>query len=93
MNHCSGILELLATHILNENSNGNSKPNYSNRDFMNACIIFQNALMDKMYDLQDAENIAQDDRLNMAENAGYELRRLIKTYTGLDTHQHENFLI
>jgi hypothetical protein len=42
--------------------------------------------------LQDAEDIAEDDRLNMAENAGYELRRLIKNYTGLDTHEHEKFL-
>jgi len=33
-------LEIIASDILIQNSNGAIKPNYSNRDFMNALIIF-----------------------------------------------------
>ena len=88
-------LEFIANDILEQNANakGNeNKPNYSNRDFMNAIIIFQTALMDKMYDNQDYDNMSVEDRYNMAESCGNELRKLIHTYTGLDTHEIEQFL-
>ena len=88
-------LEAIANDLLTQNAEakGNeNKPNYSNRDFMNAVIIFQTALMDKMYDLQVKENISSDDRLKMAESCGLSLRELIHTYTGLDTHKFEEFV-
>ena len=88
-------LEFIANDILEQNANakGNeNKPNYSNRDFMNATIIFQTALMDKMFDNQDYDNMSIDDRMNMAESCGNELRKLIHTYTGLDTHDVDKFL-
>jgi len=53
-------LELIANALLEQNSEakGNeNKPNSSNRDFMNSLIIFQTALMDKMYDTQNFDNM------------------------------------
>ena len=88
-------LEFIANDILEQNANakGNeNKPNYSNRDFMNATIIFQTALMDKMFDNQDYDDMSIEDRMNMAESCGKELRKLIYTYTGLDTHDVDKFL-
>ena len=88
-------MELLATEILNINADAVSnvnKPNFSNRDFMNAVIIFQNALMDKMYDNQNYDKMSIDDRIKMSESCGLDLRKLIHTYTGLDTHNIENFI-
>jgi hypothetical protein len=88
-------IELIATDILNQNSEavGNeNKPNYSNRDFMNCVIIFQNALMDKMYDNQDYDKMSLEDRMNMTFKCGEDLRKLIFTYTNLDTHIVEEFL-
>lgn len=88
-------LELIATDMLNENAKavGNeNKPNYSNRDFMNCVIIFQNALMDKMYDNQDYDKMSLEDRINMSVKCGQDLRKLIFTYTNLDTHKVEDFL-
>lgn len=88
-------LEIIANGLLEQNSNAKgdeNKPNYSNRDFMNAVIIFQTALMDKMFDNQNYDNMSIDDRLKMAESCGLELRKLIHTYTGLDTHKVEQFL-
>ena len=88
-------LEAIANDLLTQNAeaNGNeNKPNYSKRDFMNAVIIFQTALMDKMYDKQNSDKMNVDDRLNMAEKCGLDLRKLIQTYTGLDTHKFEEFI-
>ena len=59
---------------------------------MNALIIFQTALMDKMFDLQENEGVDIGDRVKMAESCGKELCKLIHTYTGLDTRKVEEFL-
>ena len=86
-------LEAIANDLLTQNAEakGNeNKPNYSNRDFMNAVIIFQTALMDKMYDNQSGMSL--DERMEMAERCGLDLRKLIQTYTGLDLHKFEEFL-
>ena len=88
-------LEAIANDLLNQNADakGNeNKPNYSNRDFINATIIFQTALMDKMYDNQDYDKMNIEDRIKMAESCGLELRKFIHTYTGLDTHKIEDFI-
>lgn len=82
-------LESIANDLLIQNA---EKPNYSNRDFLNTTIIFQTVLMDKMYDNQDFDNMSFDDRMKMAESCGLELRKLIHTYTGLDTHKIEELL-
>lgn len=86
-------LEAIANDFLTQNAEakGNeNKPNYSNRDFMNAVIIFQTALMDKMYDNQNGMSL--DERMEMAERCGLDLRKLIQTYTGLDLHKFEEFI-
>lgn len=88
-------LEVIANDLLTQNAEakGNeNKPNYTNRQFMNAVIIFQTALMDKMYDNQEYDKMDVENRLKMAESCGLDLRKLIHTYTGLDTHKFEDFL-
>jgi hypothetical protein len=85
-------LDVIATDILVQASEGACKPNYSNRDFINALIIFQTALMDKMYDNQDFDKMPMAERLKMAQSCGEELRKIVFTYTGLDTHKSEIFL-
>lgn len=67
-------------------SRSGKKPNYSNRDFMNAIIIFQEAMMDKMHDLQDDDKMNMAHREEMANMCGKEIRKMVKVYTGLDTH-------
>jgi hypothetical protein len=96
MRNHSETLEIIANDFLEQNCeidpNENPKPNYSNRDFMNAVIIFQTALMDKMFDNMDFDKMKLEERLKMAQSSGEELRKLIHTYTGLDTHKIEEFL-
>lgn len=81
-------IEKIAKQILAQEE----KPNYTNSDFVNATIIFQSALMDKMYDKQTFDKIDFDQRVQMAESCGLDLRNLINKYTGLDLHNLEQIL-
>jgi len=87
-------LEIIASDILDQNASekGAEKPNYSNRDFMITSLIFQTALMDKMYNNQDYDKMDLENRSKMATKCRLDLRKLIHTYTGLDTHKIEDFL-
>ena len=62
-----------------------TKPNYTNDGFRAAIKIFMSVLMDKIWELQQDEKINMDDRVKMVEQAGKDLRQLIKTYTDVDT--------
>ena len=87
-------IEIIANAIIEQRASekGVEKPNFSNRDFMNTLLIFQFALMDKMYDVQDSDKMSLENRGEMATKCGMDLRKLIHTYTGLDTHKVEDFL-
>ena len=88
-------LEALANSFLEQSVNaklGENKPNYTNRDFMNALIIFQNALMDKMFDNQNYLDMNYEERAEMAINCGNELRDSILKYTGLNPSNIDEFL-
>jgi len=50
------------------------------------CFIFSDVLADRITKLQIEEGIDMVDTKNMASEAGRELRKLIKTYTNIDTH-------
>lgn len=63
------------------------KPNYTKEGFRAAVKIFSSVLMDKIYELQEGEDIEFEDRCNMAQKAGEDLRKLVKTYTDIDTRK------
>ena len=83
------ILEYIANDYLEQNG---EKPNFTNRDFLNAVIIFQTALMDKLFDNQNYDKMGIENRMKMAEACGNDLRKFIHTYTNLDTHNINEFL-
>ncbi len=80
MNPYEPILNELSTAMLDT---AEIKPNYSNDALLDATIIFQTVLIDKVFDLMKKENI--ENKTAMVEACGKELRKLILTYTGLDT--------
>lgn len=63
------------------------KPNFSNDALLDATLIFQTVFMDKMFDCQNYDNMSFEDRCNMVKQSGAELKKLVHTYTGLDTHE------
>ena len=68
------------------------KPNFKNRDFLNASIVFNSVLVDKIYDNQDYIGMSMEERENMVTNYGNELKNIIEKYTGIDTFQVEHLL-
>jgi hypothetical protein len=84
MNPYEPILEEIAMGLLEV---AEIKPNYSDNAMLNATLIFQSVFMDKLFDNQDYDGMPMEDRMKMAQSAGEELRKLIHTYTGLDTRE------
>ena len=82
-------LEILATFYLENNG---IKLDFSKRDFMNAVIVFNTAIMDKLWENQEFDNMPMEEREKMAFKCGEDLRKLIFTYTNLDTHKIEEFI-
>ncbi|HAS91577.1 MAG TPA: hypothetical protein DCS12_04835 [Clostridiales bacterium] len=64
-----------------------TKPEFTNEALRAATKIFMSVLMDKMFDLQIKEKMTHKSAYEMATVAGEELRRLIKIYTDIDTHE------
>lgn len=63
------------------------KPNYPDEALRAASCIFFDVIMDKMYNLQDAENLDKETRIAMSEKCGEDLRQFVKTYCNIDTHE------
>ena len=84
MNTYEPILKEIASGMLETSE---IKPNFSNDALLDATLIFQTVLFDKVHDLQTDEKMKLKYGLEMAESLGNELKKLIKTYTNLDTHE------
>lgn len=61
------------------------KPEYTIQGFRAATKIFMSVILDKMWELQDWDKLAQYDREKMATKCGEDLRKFVKTYTDIDT--------
>ena len=89
----SPIIEEISFTISNFNYNKGIKPCYNKFDMFYASNIFMSVLMDKMWELQNFDKMSTNDRLNMAQKAGEELRKFIKTYANIDMYQLADELI
>lgn len=63
------------------------KPEFTTEGFRAAIFIFQSALLDKMFELQEKEKMSLEDSEIMAKNLGEELRNTVYRFTGIDTHK------
>lgn len=61
------------------------KPCYTEDGFRAACKIFISAVMDKMWELQERDDLDIETRQEMSASCGEEFKRLIKVYTDIDT--------
>jgi hypothetical protein len=66
--------------------NYEAKPGFDDEGFRASVYIFQSALLDKMWELQEKENLSIEIRGEMAVTCGEAIRSLIKTFTDIDTH-------
>jgi hypothetical protein len=66
--------------------NYETKPGFNDEGFRASIFIFQSALLDKMWELQEKENIQIETRTDMTTKCGEAIRSLVKTFTDIDTH-------
>jgi len=81
----SPILEELEDTLLEFEVEFGYKPEYTIEGFRGAIKIFMSVILDKMWELQDWDKLAQEDREKMATKCGEDLRKFVKTYTDIDT--------
>ena len=83
----SPILDEIEKTLWEFEANRGAKPNYTDKGFRAGVKIFMSVIMDKIWELQNKENIPMEDRLKMVDKCGKDVRRLVKTYTNIDTHK------
>jgi len=66
--------------------NYETKPGFDDEGFRASIYIFQSVLLDKMWELQEKENLSIEIRGEMAATCGEAIRSLVKTFTDIDTH-------
>lgn len=62
-------------------------PKFTDIVFRSAIKIMMCVLLDKMWELQEKEDMDLSIRATMAGKAGNDFKNLIKTYTNIDTHK------
>jgi hypothetical protein len=82
-NRASKILNDLACATLQYEG----KPYYPDSAVDNVCLVFMHIIFDKMWDIQNYDNMPMEDRVAMAESCGKEFRNLVYKYTNIDTHE------
>lgn len=65
----------------------NIPPEYDELAIRSAVKILMSVSMDKMWKLQENEKLDLEDRINMSKKLGEDIRKLVKTYTNIDTHE------
>ena len=83
----SPILVDIETALWEFELNSGIKPEYTTDGFRAGIKIFMSVLMDKIWELQQDEKITMEDRINMVQKAGEDVRKLVKTYTDIDCHE------
>lgn len=83
----SPVLEEIEFTLWEFEAHSESQPKYTHDGFKAGIKIFMSVLMDKIWDLQESEDIEMQDRLDMVQKAGEDIRSLVKTYTDIDCHK------
>lgn len=82
----SPILAEIEASIIEFDCYANTKPHYTNDALRAAGKILLSVIMDKMWDMQEEDNMKREYRMEMAQKCGEELRQLFKTYCNVDSH-------
>jgi len=85
--HISPILTELESAIIDFNADVGIKPCYTPEAFRAGIMIFSSVLMDKIWELCKDEKMEMKDREAMAQKCWQDIRQLVKTYTGIDSHE------
>lgn len=82
----SPLLETIEDALWEHDFRNGKPPEYTIGGFRASIRIFASALIDQLWNLQEKEGIDMEDREAMSEKCGQEIRKLVKTFTDIDTH-------
>jgi hypothetical protein len=86
----SPVLEEIEFTLLEYEANIGIKPEFTDEGFRAGIKIFSSVVLDRIWNLQESEELSMDDRIKMAESFGNKIREIVKTYTNIDTRQLYN---
>ena len=72
------ILQEIEDILWEFEANCGTQPKFSQESLRAVTKIFTSVLLDKMFELQDLENVDMKNRMNMAQKAGEDIKRIIK---------------
>jgi hypothetical protein len=81
------ILVSLEETLLETAINKSGPLGFSENSVRAATYIFSTIMLDQMWKLSENEKLDLKDRANLAVSLGNDLRKFIKTYTDIDTHE------
>ena len=86
----SPVLEEIEFTLLEYEANIGIQPEFTDEGFRAGIKIFSSVVLDRIWNLQESEELSMDDRIKMAESFGNKIREIVKTYTNIDTRQLYN---
>jgi hypothetical protein len=86
----SPVLEEIEITLLEYEANIGIQPEFTDEGFRAGIKIFSSVVLDRIWNLQESEELSMDDRIKMAESFGNKIREIVKTYTNIDTRQLYN---
>ena len=86
----SPVLEEIELTLLEYEANIGIQPEFTDEGFRAGIKIFSSVVLDRIWNLQESEELLMDDRIKMAESFGNKIREIVKTYTNIDTRQLYN---
>jgi len=86
----SPVLEEIEITLLEYEANIGIQPEFTDEGFRAGIKIFSSVMLDRIWNLQESEELSMDDRIKMAESFGNKIREIVKTYTNIDTRQLYN---
>jgi hypothetical protein len=86
----SPVLEEIELTLLEYEANIGIQPEFTDEGFRAGIKIFSSVMLDRIWNLQESEDLSIDDRIKMAESFGNKIKEIVKTYTNIDTRQLYN---
>jgi len=83
----SRVLEELEDTLWESEAREDGPHQFTQNGFRAACKIFMAAIMDKMWELQEKENMPMEHREKQAEYAGQHIHKFVKEMTNIDTRK------
>lgn len=79
------VLVIVENAIWNFEADGGGLPGFDDDSFRAIIKLFTTALIERIWSLQERENMDDEERVKMGLSAAAEVKKLVKVYANIDT--------